>query len=215
MNGIEKLHAYSAETDPENVPVVAVRSQTDRDATFTNTEKTTDFEFTKKDGESGDALAGAEFQLYRYDGDCDETCKATPLDRLSPGKWQRIDIQASGGDGKVKFGGLMEGDYRLLETKTPDGCLKPKGQWNVVIDMSKTEKEQLVITAVTDGAKPPAFETSEEQGLSVVNYHATSVPSTGGRGLMIFTLAGATLVLAGTVITVRRMRDSQEPAATV
>lgn len=215
VNGIEKLHAYSAETDPENVPVVAVRSQTDRDATFTNTEKTTDFEFTKKDGESGDALAGAEFQLYRYDGDCDETCKAIPLDRLSPGKWQRIDIQASGGDGKVKFGGLMEGDYRLLETKTPDGCLKPKGQWNVVIDMSKTEKEQLVITAVTDGAKPPAFETSEEQGLSVVNYHATSVPSTGGRGLMIFTLAGATLVLAGTVITVRRMRDSQEPAATV
>ena len=210
VNGTEKLHTYSAEFDPENVPVVAVRSQTDRDATFTNTEKTTDFEFTKKDGESGDVLAGAEFQLYRYDGDCDETCKATPLDRLNPGKWQRVGVQTSGDDGKVKFDGLVEGDYRLLETKAPDGYLKPKGQWNVVVDMSKTDKEQLVITAVTDGVKPPAFETDEEQGLSVANYHATSIPSTGGRGLMIFTMAGAVLVLAGAAITVRRAREADD-----
>ena len=210
VNGTEKLHTYSAEFDPENVPVVAVRSQTDRDATFTNTEKTTDFEFTKKDGESGDVLAGAEFQLYRYDGDCDETCKATPLDRLNPGKWQRVDVQTSGDDGKVKFDGLAEGDYRLLETKAPGGYLKPKGQWNVVVDMSKTGKEQLVITAVTDGVKPPAFETDEEQGLSVANYHATSIPSTGGRGLMIFTMAGAVLVLAGAAITVRRTREADD-----
>ncbi|MBW3095490.1 hypothetical protein KIH75_09150 [Bifidobacterium sp. 64T4] len=210
VNGAEKLCINSAEADPAKVPVVAVRSQADPGTTFTNVEKTTDFEFTKKDGESGDPLAGAEFQLYRYDGDCDETCKATPLDRLNPGKWQRIDVQTSGSDGKVKFAGLVEGTYRLIESKAPDGYLKPKGQWNVVVDMSKTDKEQLVITAVSDGVKPPAFETDKEQGLSVANYHATSIPSTGGRGLMIFTMAGAVLVLAGVAITVKRTREADD-----
>lgn len=208
VNGTLKLLTTSADTQKQGwqTPTVKVRSDEDPDATFINTEKVTDFSFTKKDGETGDALEGAVFQLYRYNGDCDAACKAEPLKPLSPGNWEKIDTQTSGTDGKVTFKDLTSDTYRLIESKAPDGYTRPSGQWNVVVDLSQQDKtKQITITAVENGNNPPAFKHEEDGGLSVANYKAKTIPSTGGRGLIAFSLMGAVLVLGGAFVMSKRM----------
>lgn len=209
VNGKLKLTTTSADTQKKDwkVPTVEVRSESDPDsATFINTEKVTDFSFTKKDGETGDALEGAVFQLYRYDGDCDAACKAEPLKPLNPGKWVKVDTQTSDSDGKVTFADLASDTYRLIESKAPDGYTRPSGQWNVVVDLSQQDKDQqITITEVEGGNKPPAFKHEEDGGLSVANYKAKTIPSTGGRGLIAFSLMGAVLVLGGAFVLSKRV----------
>lgn len=208
VNDELKLRVTSADTQKEGwkTPTVKVRSSKDPDATFVNTEKVTDFSFTKKDGETGDTLDGAEFQLYRYNGDCDATCKATPLDRLNPGNWEKIDTQTSGEHGKVIFKDLTSDTYRLIESKAPSGYTRPSGQWNVVVDLGQTDKaKQITITAVEGGNKPPAFKHEQDGDLSVANYRAKTIPSTGGRGLIAFSLMGAMVVLGGGFVLSKRV----------
>lgn len=208
VNDELKLRVTSADTQKEGweTPTVKVRSSKDPEATFVNTEKVTDFSFTKKDGETGDTLDGAEFQLYRYNGDCDKTCKATPLDRLNPGNWEKIDTQTSGEHGKVTFKDLTSDTYRLIESKAPSGYTRPSGQWNVVVDLGQTDKaNQITITAVEGGNKPPAFKHEQDGGLSVANYRAKTIPSTGGRGLIAFSLMGAMVVLGGGFVLSKRV----------
>lgn len=208
VNDELKLRVTSADTQKEGweTPTVKVRSSKDPEATFVNKEKVTDFSFTKKDGETGDTLDGAEFQLYRYNGDCDKTCKATPLDRLNPGNWEKIDTQTSGEHGKVTFKDLTSDTYRLIESKAPSGYTRPSGQWNVVVDLGQTDKaNQITITAVEGGNKPPAFKHEQDGGLSVANYRAKTIPSTGGRGLIAFSLMGAMVVLGGGFVLSKRV----------
>lgn len=208
VNDELKLRVTSADTQKEGwkTRTVKVRSGKDPDATFVNTEKVTDFSFTKKDGETGDTLDGAEFQLYRYNGDCDATCKAEPLKPLNPGNWEKIDTQTSGEHGKVTFKDLTSDTYRLIESKAPSGYTRPSGQWNVVVDLGQTDKaKQITITAVEGGNKPPAFKHEQDGGLSVANYRAKTIPSTGGRGLIAFSLMGAMVVLGGGFVLSKRV----------
>ncbi|WP_169080054.1 SpaA isopeptide-forming pilin-related protein [Bifidobacterium erythrocebi] len=211
VNGKLKLTTTSDDQQQEarqkkNIPTVEVRSDKDPESTFINTEKVTDFSFTKKNGETGDALEGAVFQLYRHDGDCDAACKADVLDPLNPKQWVKIDTQTSDSDGKVTFADLASDTYRLIESKAPDGYTRPSGQWNVVVDLSQKDKDQqITITEVEGGNKPPAFKHEEDGGLSVANYKAKTIPSTGGRGLIAFSLMGAVLVLGGAFVLSKRV----------
>ena len=211
VNGKLKLVTTSAdqkqdETRGKKIPTVEVRSDKDPESTFVNTEKVTDFSFTKKDGTTDKTLEGAVFQLYRHDGDCDAACKAKPLKPLDPGKWVKVDTQTSGTDGKVTFADLTSDTYRLIESKAPDGYTKPSGQWNVVVDLGQKDTDkQITITEVEGGNKPPAFKQEKDGGLSVANYQAKTIPSTGGRGLIAFSLMGATLMLGGAFVLSKRV----------
>jgi uncharacterized repeat protein (TIGR01451 family) len=72
---------------------------------------TKDIEFTKT-SDDGKALQGAEFTLYENDG-------VTPIKDANG----NIVIATSGLDGKVSFKNILMGNYKVKETKAPEGYL--------------------------------------------------------------------------------------------
>lgn len=199
---------------------------------FTNTSTPTPvtgpFSFYKRDGDSGTDLTGAKFSLYQCKAGKGQ-CGDGLVDPDNPGSaWTLAGSVESGDDGVVAFPSVERpGEYRLVEVQAPAGYQKPSGQWKVTFPDRHSKPE---FTAV--GGQVPAFcELSKEQcpggsnasagvsaaGVSpmaastptwvVPNYRTIAVPSTGGRGLVFFSLAGFGLLLAGvTVLSIEARR---------
>lgn len=153
--------------------------------TFVNTINTTDFLFTKVKSEDYQAgLEGAEFRLYKLI--C--TDKAHDHDALvdteDPGScWEWTATETS--DPKVTFTDLLPGEYRLAETKAPDGRLLPEGQWKIVVGRDLT----VTCNDTAGDSLPPAF--FMENGLWVLpNVPPLDIPSSGGSGTDGFLLLG-------------------------
>ena len=174
---------------------------------------------TKNDG-NGQALAGAEFHLQKYNA-ATETW----------GEIDRVTISATDGVNNVfSFTGLDDGIYRLKETVTPNG-------YNTIDDIQFTvtathdaENDNPTLTglSVTD-AKYVDRETGAdiESGTidlgpftctvdsgsiatTVVNVGGTTLPETGGIGTTIFYVLGGLLVVGAVVVLVvrRRVREN-------
>ena len=184
--------------------------------TFHNIKKVIDFGFTKTDAFTKAPLQGATFALYQATDACDSACKAAPIDTSNPSskEWTSKGSSTSDADGKVRFTELPGGHYRLVETKVPEGYVQVHGQWNVVIDLSKTNaKDQIEITAV-NGVHSPAF-AAENGGYSVANTPEQKIPATGGRGLMAYTIIGILLIGAGAGLTWRKIHAPTTPNTTI
>ena len=184
--------------------------------TFHNIKKVIDFGFTKTDAFTKAPLQGATFTLYQATDACDSACKAAPIDTSNPSskEWTSKGSSTSDADGKVRFTELPGGHYRLVETKVPEGYVQVHGQWNVVIDLSKTNaKDQIEITAV-NGVHSPAF-AAENGGYSVANTPEQKIPATGGRGLMAYTIIGILLIGAGAGLTWRKIHAPTTPNTTI
>lgn len=190
------------------------------------------FEFYKVDGNDPKkpGLAGAEFMLFEL------TC-TTPgeqghdhlneiiEDPSNPGAcWKPVADEdgntmfVSDQDGKVQFYGLLTQatQYRLVETKAPDGFQTPGGQWNIKITVRNRtqfldgvevivpgEDKNEDISMVVGSAMPPAFgdfngqDPQKRSGRYLPNYRPIDPPITGGRGLTGFMLGGGLLIAAG------------------
>ena len=184
--------------------------------TFHNIKKVIDFGFTKTDAFTKAPLQDATFTLYQATDACDSACKAAPVDTSNPSskEWTSKGSSTSDADGKVRFTELPGGHYRLVETKVPEGYVQVHGQWNVVIDLSKTNaKDQIEITAV-NGVHSPAF-AAENGGYSVANTPEQKIPATGGRGLMAYTIIGILLIGAGAGLTWRKIHAPTTPNTTI
>ena len=144
----------------------------DADPTYTYTFEIDD-EFTKVD-EKGDPLAGAEFTLYEEDG-------KTVVD---------ICTTEIGKDGKayIHFEGLDAGTYKLQETKAPDGYSLNDKVYTVVINAQYDTDGQLTTWDVTIDGKTDAVE--------VQNTKISALPSTGGMGTTLFTIAGCVIMIS-------------------
>lgn len=170
---------------------------------FTNTRKFVDFSFTKTDGKSDsltDPLSGAGFVLLRWTGD--GAPGTAPVDPDAPGTdWQTVPESAvvSGEDGIVRFEDLIEEvTYRLVETHAPEGYITPAGQWNITYKTTQ-EGSGWEIVMAADGTKtPPAF-IKQDSGFVLPNYGVPHIPSSGGRGLTLFAMAG-TMLVGGAVL---------------
>ena len=186
------------------------------------------FKFTiKKTDESGEALTGAHFALYK----CSEsglTSESAIKNGTLVQEW--TDDKTS----EFKADKLEAGYYYVIETKAPNGYNlltspveikelnvqyetkwstnsefvrdtdsegNPTGPWHLV----KREKTSTTFTYTDDGTTKNF--TDEKQ---IVNKKGFTLPVTGGMGTVIFSVLGIALVLAGLlVITASRKKAAK------
>lgn len=170
-----------------------------------------DFEFIKiKDNNTNEPLAGAEFKLYK----CTNTTGGHVHDTLVTTKttncWTLITdgTKTSLADGKIAFAGLDDGDYRLVETKAPDGRERPLGQWSIKVDVSATNPFTITPIAA-NGKLPPAF-IENNGNYYLPNYQKTLLPASGGKGTTFFMTMGTLLVGIGvfSFVSTRKKKNS-------
>ena len=158
--------------------------------------------------QNSNALAGASFTLQK---------------KNSEGTYDDVKTityeEATGEDKNVfTFSGLDDGDYKLIETKTPDG-------YNSIdpIEFTITAEHDILsdnpsLTSLSGDATSGAvdgFEFSVEtdkSGLSadVVNQSGATLPSTGGIGTTLFYLGGGALVAVAGVMLITKKRMTKE-----
>lgn len=146
-------------------------------------------------------LTGAEFKLEKYNKETD--------------KWEAITVVKNDAGTIFTFSGLDDGDYRLTETKTPDG-------YNTIDPIEFTVTAEHDVQADTPALKSLSGNTTtgeltftantSEGSLSanVVNKAGATLPETGGIGTTIFYVVGGILVVGAVVLLVARKRMNSE-----
>lgn len=159
------------------------------------------FKFTKAAAEdTTQTLNGAEFALYKLV--CSNTGHnhSALVDTGSPGScWLLVGTKTS--DPTVTFTNLLSGEYRLVETKAPDGRIRPGGQWKIEISAGTNPQ----ITAV-GSSKPPAF-ISGTGGLILPNRQIADIPSSGGQGKILYFIFGMVLMGSAVLLFIKWRRN--------
>lgn len=143
------------------------------------------------------ALNGAEFILYVEAANGNVT-----LDNLN-GKYKAVETKETDADGKITFKGLdVDKTYYVVETKAPAGY--------------SIDKTPLLLTGATKSTATPIVEELTDNNkvkytkitttTTVTNYtnnkvkisntKLSALPSTGGIGTTIFTIAGCVIMIA-------------------
>lgn len=154
------------------------------------------------------ALADAEFQLYKKDGDTQKYAKFVETSTTSVYKltgWTNNATEAAKvktpANGNITFEGLDAGTYYLEETKAPTGYNKLTAPITVVISSTLPPTGGTASYTVTaDGA------TTTDYTVRVENKAGTELPSTGGIGTTIFYVVGGGLMVAAIVLLVTKKR---------
>lgn len=163
-------------------------------------------------------LPGAHFTLYASttEGAIDET-KPIKVTKDAEGKYSYAADQnatdatddmvtvASKIDGQgynLHINGLAAGTYYLKETKAPEGYNKLTDAIKVTITKSTTEDENAWTLTVDKG-------TVEGKIVKVENSAGSLLPSTGGRGTIVFAVVAALLVFG---VAVSFIRDKRKEA---
>lgn len=158
------------------------------------------FDLKKVDGDN-QALAGAKFSLHKkgvaeaiqFVKTADSTYRvATNADTGE--KFTEVETPQNG---IIKFTGLDDGEYTLRETQAPT-------------DYNKAADTEIKIEATYNADGTLGTWTVTNKGgdgfVTIVNRKGTLLPSTGGMGTVIFTVAGAAVVIAGAVWFAARRR---------
>lgn len=112
-------------------------------------------------------------------------------------------------DGFIKFSGLDAGTYTLTETKAPDGYQISGKEYTVKIDpvYENNELKSYTVTiedpSIATGSKEIGKLTyTKENGngsgnaAKIVNTTLASLPTTGGMGTTLFTIAGCVIMIS-------------------
>lgn len=175
------------------------------------------------------SLANAQFKLYA-DEEHNTEIKLVEETGEATGKVYRkakdateaaADYIVTDATGKVTIKGLKKGIYYLAETKAPDGFNKLVGDIkveinNLVYDTTDTTKLNSYDvsytmpgeTSVTVTVKVPADASLAE--IPVLNKAGSVLPSTGGMGTVVFTIAGAAIIaimLVSSLVSKKRKRS--------
>lgn len=154
--------------------------------------------FVKEDAQSSQVLAGAEFQLVKVDSNGSIVSYAT---QAADGSytWNSSATNAttytSNGDGLVQVKGLPYSaklaagqSYALVETKAPAGYAK---------------LDTPVKFTITKGS------FADAQKIKIDNTKQGILPSTGGKGILIFVVVGLALMI-GALIWYRKVKKNPE-----
>lgn len=175
--------------------------------------------------ENGTPLSGVTFDLYKMCDDDDQqyTQDGTPAGIILNGKnlpyitgaaklgldsgekWVKVGTLTSNADGKDAIKGLVDGTYKLVETKTKEGynLLKEPVDATLTVSYVKnwTETNSYVdgkLVKRTFNTSGSAFNDSDASPeIKVVNRKGFTLPVTGGFGTLLFSGIGLLLVLAG------------------
>ena len=184
-----------------NDPSTGGTGQTNHDKVYVY-----DFEFTINKTDGTNPLGGAKFTLK----DSAQPANTIKLIQVKAGDDTNSAIYrvAEAGEsntmtnvvtpesGKVIIRGLEAGTYKLTETDAPEGYNKVEGDITVTITAEYNEDGTLASWKVNEDG------TNHE--VEVVNHAGATLPSTGGIGTVIFTVAGLVLIVAGVAWAMRR-----------
>lgn len=156
-----------------------------------------DFVFYKVD-QNRTPMENVEFYLYKCKKSGESGHTHSPIDApVATNCWDTDNpiIILSVSNGKVIFSGLGTGEYLLVENKTKPGFELPYGHWIITVDVPS----QSVSIALEPGeTKPPAFYTGTDSdgntAFFLPNYPQKRLAVTGGRGTLIFSIAGLSLI---------------------
>lgn len=144
-------------------------------------------------------LTGAEFTLEKYNKKTD--------------KWEAVTVVQNEAGTSFTFKGLDDGNYRLTETKTPNGYNTIDPIEFTVTAEHDTLSDNPTLTSLSGNATTGeiTFTSSTTEGslsADVVNNSGTTLPETGGIGTTIFYVVGAVLVIGAGVLFVTKRRMS-------
>lgn len=167
--------------------------------TFTNTLPKTSIILKKVNKDTNAPLNGAEFTLLRKNAN---------------GTYVSVEGLYSDGisittGGQITLEGLPTGEYKLTESKAPDGYiiasneiefyLNAKATGTEIIKKNKDDTSTGTIT-LADNA------TTDGSSITVTNTPGQALPNTGGPGTLLYTLSGLMLVIASALMYGFRMR---------
>ena len=164
------------------------------------------FDLTKRaDSETGELLAGAEFELS-------QAGEALKFKKLSDGHYA-VDPAGdtklvTGADGKIIIDGLNVGDYKLKETKAPDNFNLMQGEKDVIITQNSDAQEKHLLANTND----PKNSKSAYWYQTVVDKRISGLPATGGMGTTIFMVAGIAVMACAVValmVVLKRQKRSE------
>lgn len=183
----------AGETVPDEVRVYSAKItvvKVDAASKVENQDNT--ISYTKK-------LAGAEFKLYKLDGNDKLYYKFVAADAESgtPAKVEWVaadaaDVETTDANGNVEFTGLAAGTYYLEEVKAPEGYnLLAEA---VTVEVKSAERAEYLLNASVDVENSSGFE----------------LPSTGGIGTTIFYAVGGALMAGAVILLITKKKMSNE-----
>lgn len=153
-------------------------------------------------------LENVEFDLYKKDENGTVTgddAKALGLDPTA--KWTKVNKAPlkTDANGNVEQGGLANGEYYLVETKTASGYNLLKAPVKVTLSIQESttwtdtydEKGNLLKHTEKTTTFEGGDEGKPEYTITVVNRKGFNLPTTGGFGTLLFSGIGVLLVVAG------------------
>lgn len=193
------------------------------------------FKYSLKDDAVADGdtnrnpLAKAQFKLY---ADEEHNTEIKLVEETGAEGADKVYYQAKAGEagvefietdatGKVTIKGLKEGTYYLAETKAPAGFNKLVGDIKVeigklVYDTTDTTKlNSYDVTYTMPGATSSSIKVTvpteaNRAEIPVLNKAGSTLPSTGGMGTVVFTIAGAAIIglmLVSSLVSKKRKRS--------
>ena len=146
--------------------------------------------------ENDKPLAGAGFTLYK---------------KNASGEYEAVGSEVKGGEMTTfEWKGIDDGEYKIVETTTPDGYNTADPIEFTVAAEHDTEAVEPALTSLSGDM----FTGSVEAGTvtaDVVNQKGATLPSTGGMGTVAMYAVGAALLIgAGVVLVARRRAGSGE-----
>lgn len=208
-NDVSLVYSNKIGVDSEGNPTEGEKKEI-HDGTFVYTFKV---KVHKIADDTKKGLGKVEFDLYKEDPTGTVTGADAKALGLDPDKhWTKVNAEplVSGEDGYLEQGGLANGEYYLVETKTVSGYNLLKAP--VKVTLSIQEKTTWTETSIYDGQgnllkhtvdkKTTTFSSVDEDGnpeytITVVNRKGFNLPTTGGFGTLLFSGIGVLLVVAG------------------
>lgn len=194
------------------------------EAAFKNTEQSYGLQLTKKDAENSRVLAGAEFKLYQFDDNYEDTS-------INSIDIREVATLTTNEEGKLTFSSLR-GDslYYLKETKAPDQY-QSSGPWVIKVNKAGvnkagtakfyeadcTENENTTTLTRNDshtfvkegnGKEKELEKNDKNHNVFITEITNTSIkyklPDTGGSGIEQFYQAAFVLITLGLLVILVR-----------
>lgn len=153
--------------------------------------------------ESGNALAGAGFTLYKFN--------------KAENEWGVVkEIAATEAGTNFEFRGLDDGQYKLVETTVPAGYNKAADIEFTVEAGHATLADDPALESITVNNEAITVEMAENDEYytgnlltDVENKAGATLPETGGIGTKMFYVIGAILVVGAAVVMITKKRMSR------
>lgn len=208
-NDVSLVYSNNIGVDSEGNPTEGDKKEI-HDSTFVYTFKV---KVHKIADDTNKGLENVEFDLYKKDENGTVTGNAAKALGLDPNeKWTKVNEAPlkTDANGNVEQGGLANGEYYLVETKTASGynLLKAPVKVTLSIQATTTWTDTFIYDANgnmlkhTVDKKTTTFKDGDKVSdgvhtITVVNRKGFDLPTTGGFGTLLFSGIGVLLVVAG------------------